>query len=214
LSLSQMAQRTGIDRATISKLENGRIPNPTIGTLKSYASALGRRLTWRLEHVREVEPPSAPRRPDEASNRESGTASVPNPLFRTAPIPDPRRAITGSPRLTPDEICTRLSGLQGRTIESLTGRSQHRIAWVDPAKGEYEIEYESGNRIVVRLEDLYALYRELYVHGSLSNSYMKSNCQRILGWKTWNRPGSAMFAILPLVDETIRSDRGSLRLGA
>jgi DNA-binding XRE family transcriptional regulator len=44
LSLTDMAQRTGIDRATISKLENGRQPNPTLATLKRYAKALGKRI--------------------------------------------------------------------------------------------------------------------------------------------------------------------------
>ncbi len=49
LSLTDMAQRTGIDRATISKLETGKLANPTIGTLRTYARALGRRLAWTLE---------------------------------------------------------------------------------------------------------------------------------------------------------------------
>jgi len=51
LSLADMAERTGIDRATISKLETGKIANPTIGTLRTYAKALGRRLAWTLEVV-------------------------------------------------------------------------------------------------------------------------------------------------------------------
>jgi ribosome-binding protein aMBF1 (putative translation factor) len=49
LSLTDMAERTGIDRATISKLETGKIGNPTIGTLRTCAKALGRRLAWSLE---------------------------------------------------------------------------------------------------------------------------------------------------------------------
>jgi transcriptional regulator with XRE-family HTH domain len=32
LSLTDMAERTGIDRATISKLETGKLGNPTNGT--------------------------------------------------------------------------------------------------------------------------------------------------------------------------------------
>jgi len=51
LSLTDMAERTGIDRATISKLETGKIPNPTIGTIRTYARALGRRLAWTLQEV-------------------------------------------------------------------------------------------------------------------------------------------------------------------
>jgi DNA-binding XRE family transcriptional regulator len=49
LSLSDMAERTGIDRTTISNLEAGTLPNPTITTLRTYAKALGRRLAWTLE---------------------------------------------------------------------------------------------------------------------------------------------------------------------
>jgi ribosome-binding protein aMBF1 (putative translation factor) len=48
LSLTDMQERTKIDRATISKLERGEVPNPTIGTLRTYASALGKRLSWSL----------------------------------------------------------------------------------------------------------------------------------------------------------------------
>jgi DNA-binding XRE family transcriptional regulator len=51
LSLTDMAERTGIDRATISKLETGKLANPTVGMLRTYARALGRRLNWTLEAV-------------------------------------------------------------------------------------------------------------------------------------------------------------------
>jgi ribosome-binding protein aMBF1 (putative translation factor) len=49
LSLTHLSERTGLDRATISKLETGKIPNPTVATLRTVARALGKRLTWRLE---------------------------------------------------------------------------------------------------------------------------------------------------------------------
>jgi ribosome-binding protein aMBF1 (putative translation factor) len=51
LSLTDIAERTGIDRATISKLETGKLANPTVGTLRTYARALGRRLNWTVEAV-------------------------------------------------------------------------------------------------------------------------------------------------------------------
>ena len=37
--------------APISKLETGEIPNHTIGTLRTYATALGRKLAWTLQVV-------------------------------------------------------------------------------------------------------------------------------------------------------------------
>ena len=48
LSLTDIQERTRIDRGTISKLERGEIPNPTVGTLRTYAAALGKRLSWSL----------------------------------------------------------------------------------------------------------------------------------------------------------------------
>src|SRR5207247_2239596 len=37
LTLAAVAQRTGMDQATLSRLENGRQPNPTVDTLWRYA---------------------------------------------------------------------------------------------------------------------------------------------------------------------------------
>jgi DNA-binding Xre family transcriptional regulator len=48
LSLTDLSERTGIDRATISKLETGKVVNPTVATLRIYATALGKRLEWSL----------------------------------------------------------------------------------------------------------------------------------------------------------------------
>lgn len=36
--------RVGPDRATISRLENGQIDNPTIATMTRYARALGKKV--------------------------------------------------------------------------------------------------------------------------------------------------------------------------
>lgn len=51
LSLADVADRSGIDRAAIHKLEIGLNRNPTVETLHRYARALGVRLTWGLEAV-------------------------------------------------------------------------------------------------------------------------------------------------------------------
>jgi transcriptional regulator with XRE-family HTH domain len=37
-----------IDRATLSKLETGKVPNPTVGTLRALARSLNKRLSWLL----------------------------------------------------------------------------------------------------------------------------------------------------------------------
>jgi DNA-binding XRE family transcriptional regulator len=44
LTLAEVSKRTGMDQATLSRLENGRQPNPTIDTLWRYARAVGRQL--------------------------------------------------------------------------------------------------------------------------------------------------------------------------
>lgn len=41
LSLTDVSERSGLDRAAISKLEGGHNPNPTFETLARYAAALG-----------------------------------------------------------------------------------------------------------------------------------------------------------------------------
>jgi DNA-binding XRE family transcriptional regulator len=44
LTLAAVSKRTGMDQATLSRLENGRQPNPTVDTLWRYAHAVGRQL--------------------------------------------------------------------------------------------------------------------------------------------------------------------------
>ena len=44
LTLAALAKDTGMDQATLSRLENGRRPNPTVDTLWRYARAVGRQL--------------------------------------------------------------------------------------------------------------------------------------------------------------------------
>lgn len=51
MSLSDIAARTGLDRAAISRLENGQVGNPTIATLQSLAHGLGKRLVVRFEDL-------------------------------------------------------------------------------------------------------------------------------------------------------------------
>jgi transcriptional regulator with XRE-family HTH domain len=48
LSISDMADRTGMDRAMISRLENGQADNPTLATVSRYAQALGKRVVVSL----------------------------------------------------------------------------------------------------------------------------------------------------------------------
>ncbi len=38
-----------MDKATLSKLETGKVANPTYFTIRTYARALGKRVSWRIE---------------------------------------------------------------------------------------------------------------------------------------------------------------------
>lgn len=48
LSLTDVAGRSRLDRAFVSKLEHGKIANPTVATLRAFAKALGMELTLAL----------------------------------------------------------------------------------------------------------------------------------------------------------------------
>lgn len=48
LSLANLAKKSGMDKAVLSRLENGHVPNPGIETILRYVNALGKDLEWRL----------------------------------------------------------------------------------------------------------------------------------------------------------------------
>ena len=51
LSISEVARRSGLDRAVVSRLENGKQDNPTVATLMRYAGAVGKRFLWSYEDL-------------------------------------------------------------------------------------------------------------------------------------------------------------------
>jgi ribosome-binding protein aMBF1 (putative translation factor) len=51
LSIGDVADRSGLDRAVVSRLENGKQDNPTTITLMRYAAALGKRFLWSYENL-------------------------------------------------------------------------------------------------------------------------------------------------------------------
>jgi len=48
LSLADVSQRSGMDKAMLSRLENGHVPNPGIETISRYLDALNKALEWRV----------------------------------------------------------------------------------------------------------------------------------------------------------------------
>jgi DNA-binding XRE family transcriptional regulator len=54
ISLAEAAERSGIDKAALSRLENGLVPNPTLSTLTRYAEAIGRRVSLSFPELEPV----------------------------------------------------------------------------------------------------------------------------------------------------------------
>ena len=50
-SIGDVAKRSGLDRAVVSRLENGKQDNPTVATLMRYAAAVGKRFLWSYEDL-------------------------------------------------------------------------------------------------------------------------------------------------------------------
>ncbi len=57
LSLADISEKSGMDKAMLSRLENGRVPNPGIETISRYLDAMGKSLEWRI-----VESPRKPKK--------------------------------------------------------------------------------------------------------------------------------------------------------
>jgi transcriptional regulator with XRE-family HTH domain len=51
LSITDVAERSGLDRAVVSRLENGKQDNPTVATLMRYAAAVGKRFLWSYDDL-------------------------------------------------------------------------------------------------------------------------------------------------------------------
>jgi len=51
ISIGEVAEKSGLDRAVVSRLENGKQDNPTIATLMRYAAAIGKRFLWSFEDL-------------------------------------------------------------------------------------------------------------------------------------------------------------------
>jgi transcriptional regulator with XRE-family HTH domain len=49
LSLADVSERSGLDRGMLSRLENGKILNPTMATLWRYADAIGAQVSLGME---------------------------------------------------------------------------------------------------------------------------------------------------------------------
>jgi predicted transcriptional regulator len=51
LSIGDVAKRSVLDRAVVSRLENGKQDNPTVAILMRHAAAVGKRFVWSYEDL-------------------------------------------------------------------------------------------------------------------------------------------------------------------
>lgn len=116
------------------------------------------------------------------------------------------------PRYTKEQLWERIVHIGNTKIPSLNGKTWHMIIARDDDKSRYKIQYPRRYTAWVHLEKLYVLYCELYLVGSLTRSYMDTHCNRLLERTTWQVPGAAMLAILPLLDDAIEAGDGFVRL--
>jgi DNA-binding XRE family transcriptional regulator len=84
LSLADVSRRCGVDKAALSRLENGHNPNPTLDTLWRYAAAVGRRLRLDTDVItRAAKPGSAPN----TTVRKKGKVSVIRAVVKSVSTP-------------------------------------------------------------------------------------------------------------------------------
>jgi hypothetical protein len=76
LSLSDVAERAKIDKAALSRLENGQQLNPTVNTLARYVSALSMTLTFGMNELED--PSDTPLSTDKAADRRTGPSGPSN----------------------------------------------------------------------------------------------------------------------------------------
>ncbi len=62
LSVSEVAERMGVDHAAVSRLESGKQANPTVNTVMRYVEAIGLRVTWGLADRDDAPVPRGERR--------------------------------------------------------------------------------------------------------------------------------------------------------
>jgi predicted transcriptional regulator len=51
LTIRDVSELSGLDRAVVSRLENGKQDNPTVATLMRYAAAVGKRFVWAYDDL-------------------------------------------------------------------------------------------------------------------------------------------------------------------
>ena len=117
--------------------------------------------------------------------------------------------------LSDDELWTALEQLNTHNtlIRSLTMTSSHRIIGTNAGKREYTIKFTDGDEDKVEFWKISKMYSMLCENGQLFNSDMKKDGFSEIGMTEWHAPGSAMLAVLPLLDFRITVHEGGSKAG-
>ena len=113
--------------------------------------------------------------------------------------------------LTDDELWAGIEQLcsSKTVIHSLNKSSNHEIVATRPASREYTLEYgKSGKPVDVEFWKVCKMYSMLYEEGSLTNTHMEEEGHALIDMASWNRPGSAMLAVIPLLDSDVHVESG------
>jgi len=108
--------------------------------------------------------------------------------------------------LTEDELWSGVEKLfsESTVVESLKRKSHHTIIATNPATREYTIKYgKSGDPVVVKFWKVCKMYSMLCDAGRLFNSDMENGGHNEVDMSTWHIPGSAMLAVIPLLDSEV-----------
>ena len=94
-------------------------------------------------------------------------------------------------------------------IDSLKKLSHHKITAISPASRTYTITYgRSGKSIEADFWKVYKMYSMLCENGRIFNQDMVNGGHTEIGMKHWNRPGSAMLAVIPYLDPKVEVHQG------
>jgi transcriptional regulator with XRE-family HTH domain len=94
LTLAQLAERSGVDKGAISKLETGRQANPTVDTLSRIAAGLGIRVGLLLQSGKETDRGQAAQ--DDSSAKRAASGEVRENNGNALPMDEPTKQSTRS----------------------------------------------------------------------------------------------------------------------
>ncbi len=96
-----------------------------------------------------------------------------------------------------------------KEIKALKFDNYHTITFLNEDEMMYSIRFRSMKEHLLRFNDLYVMYEELYRNGWIDSTYLSKMCKKL-----YNKPfitnGPAMMAILYHCDRNLLNENGVL----